>query len=310
MTDDADLAVQGETEQEAARAALVERVQRLPDGADNALEKVLDAVEELAEFEHDSSFELRHVLHRVFERSVMEFFTELPMSMQLPAQLMDRITAAEEAIALPQPCDHLNLELAEALDARRSERSFGKEPVSLEDLSSFLYWSVGVRGYEAGYGVRHMPLFRFPSIGGLAGVEFEIFAHRVEGLAPGRYRYDPIGHSLVTVDRGDFRANIESVTFESAWLFFAPVVIACVHDLHRTSWKYHTRGYRFTHIDLGAAVQNLGLVATGLGWLSCAVAGFFDEEASALLNLDRQERFVSLFYAVGPPPRPSFVDKV
>jgi hypothetical protein len=38
--------------------------------------------------------------------------------------------------------------------------------------------------------------------------------------------------------------------------------------------------------------------------VSCAVAGFFDAEASELLGLDRYERYVSLLFAAGPPPRP------
>lgn len=285
---------------------LAERVSRLSAQTCAALDEVVVAAEELDEDTAEGPVKLRHLVHRVFENSVMEFFTEPPTSMQLPDHLMDRVLPLPGAIPLPTARDDLDLSLIDALEARRSERSFGKEPMALEDLATYLHWAVGVRGYDAGYGVGNMPLFHFPSIGGLAGVEFEVFAHRVEGLEPGRYRYDPVGHALFPVDLGDFRAGIESVTFESPWLFFAPVVIACVHDQHRTSWKYHTRGYRFTHIDLGGAVQNLYLVATALGWSSCAVAGFFDKEASELLGLDRRERFMSLFFAVGPPPRPVF----
>lgn len=283
---------------------LAGRVASLPPGLRTALEEVLASAEELGERAGTRPVELRHLLHTVFERSVNEFFTATPTSMQLPAELMGRITPAPGAIALPPARQDLDLTLIDALDARRSERSFGKEPVSLEDLATFLYWSVGVRGYEAGYGVAQVPLFRFPSIGGLSGVDFEVLAHRVEDLPRGRYRYDAVGHGLVPVDLGDFRAGIDAVTYESSWLFYAPFVVACVHDQHATAWKYHTRGYRFSHIDLGCAVQNLYLVAAGLGMVSCAVAGFFDAEASELLGLDRYERYVSLLFAAGPPPRP------
>ena len=89
-------------------------------------------------------------------------------------------------------------------------------------------------------------MFRYPSIGGLNSIQVGIIVNRVDGLEKGFYVYDPVGHALTLKDRGDMRLAIQEVTFESEWLFHAPIMLVLMHDENKVSWKYKTRGYRFS----------------------------------------------------------------
>ena len=70
-------------------------------------------------------------------------------------------------------------------------------------------------------------------------------------------------------------------------------------EVHRKSWRYGERGYRYLHLDAGHACQNLYLAAEALGCGACAVAAFSDEAVNRLLALDGQARFAIYLAAVG-----------
>lgn len=289
----------------------LERLASLDGPLRHALSQTLDAAETLARGSRDNprwtptdANALRSLVHQVFEDSVNEFFTAEATSTVLPHEFRDRVEPNPLAIALPPPADDLDADFFDTLDSRRSERSFSRQPISIEDLSTLLHHSVGMRTTEAGYGVRDLPLFRFPTIGGLCGLQFDIVVNRVDGLERGRYRYDPVGHGLEVVELGDHRSSLVNSTFETDWIFHAPVVLLCIVDQRRTAWKYKTRSYRFSHVDLGAAVQNLALVSTALGFLTCPVAAFFDATANEAFHLNSPDEYLGLMFAVGHTPRP------
>lgn len=250
---------------------------------------------------------LRQVIHQLFVRSVNEFFTVKRSSMQLPPALLRtfRASAAPDVVRLEDEEPDREPTLDDVLRARRSVRSYDKAPMPLETLATVLRAALGRNGQEDGYGVRDLPLFPYPSMGGLSAFEVGVVAQRVEGLAPGYYVYDQIGHALVPKIHGDLRLAVQDVTFESEWLLYAPVVIVLVGRAPKWEWKYHSRGYRIVHLDMGAAMQNIYLS----GWASkvgvCAVAGFIDEAANTLLGYDGVDEFVSLFFGVGAPATPT-----
>jgi len=276
---------------------------------DEFTETAFEALEEIIASVRDIDSESRpallsEIIHRVFERSVNELFEARFSSSQLPRELLPRFQPCDRAIPLPVPSELSPVRLSEALDGRSSSRNFSKKSVSLDQLSSLLYWSLGVRGSLGGYGVKELPLHRYPSTGGLPAFDVEIIVSNVDGLDAGYYRYHPVGHSLELLGRGTYRNDFAQYIFENNWLFFAPIVLAFVHDLRVSRWKYHTRSYRFSHIDLGGAMQNVYLVAAAEGLTCCAVAGFLDDIANQSLSLDGRDRFLSLLVGLGHPGHP------
>ncbi|WP_314145875.1 SagB family peptide dehydrogenase [uncultured Leifsonia sp.] len=274
-------------------------VAELPRQAQDAIREVIaSAVETVGARGRDST--LAEIVQQVFTRSVKEYFTEQRQSTQLPNELLSYIRPDVRGTPLPEPGELPEVSLADALNRRRSNRNFAPDAVTRDQLSTLLHYAAGGRGTEAGYGIRDMPLFRYPSIGGLNSVDIGIVVSRVEGLRPGFYIYDPVGHRLRMEDRGDMRLSLQDVTFEAGWLFHAPLVIVLIHNQDKVSWKYKTRALRFSHVDLGAVMQNMYLVSTAMRFACCSVAGFFDDGVNDLLRLDGTRQFVSLLMGVGP----------
>lgn len=250
--------------------------------------------------------ELRAILHRAFVRSVDEFFTRPPVSSQLPRPLIpwSRPARTDSAIRLAPASDDRDVRLDDVLRARRSIRDYAKDPLPLDVLSTVLSRALGRVSTEDGYGTADLPLFPYPSTGGLSAFDVGIVAQRVDGLDSGYYQYDQVGHQLVPRIRGDLRLTMQDVTFESEWLMYAPVVLVFVHHAPRFEWKYTTRGYRFSHVDVGAALQSVCLSALASGLGTCALAAFFDEPINELLGYDGYHSYVSLLTGVGEPATP------
>lgn len=281
----------------------IDVIPSLPTRSQDAIREVIESAVDVVNERSGEPASLAEIIQRVFVRSVAEFFTSQRQSTQLPTDLLDYISARDDAISLPPPADKLDVALSDVLNARRSNRNFSNEPVTLDELSTLLHFAAGRRGVEAGYGVKDMPLFRYPTIGGLNSVDVGIIVNRVDGLEPGFYMYDPVGHALVLRDRGDMRLAVQDVTFEGDWLFHAPLVVTIIHNQDKVAWKYKTRSLRFSHVDLGALTQNFYLVATASGYSCCAVAGFFDEAINNFFKLDGSRQFVSLLIGIGPAGR-------
>ena len=222
---------------------------------------------------------LRRTIHRIFERSMGEFFSdETATSMQLPANLARFTLPDPDGITLPHADDLPSLSFAEVLESRRSRRDYQNRPLKLEELSKVLQMAFLSNTMEDGYGIRNIPQLPYPNIGGLDPVEIVVIVNGVVDLDRGHYRYDKVGHALVPVASGDYRQPLLNATFENDWLFYAPAIIILSNDQRKVAWKYKTRGYRIAFMDLGAAMQNLYLACTATQLSCCAVAGYQDDK--------------------------------
>lgn len=74
--------------------------------------------------------------------------------------------SGSEAYPLPEP-DTLQGDLKEVLENRTAQRDFNADPVSLNELSTFLFYSYGLKKKISAYNVREFPVRYAPSAGGL-----------------------------------------------------------------------------------------------------------------------------------------------
>ena len=279
---------------------------------DTLPKEALNALKELAESANDvknndaSNITLQRIIQRMFVRSVNEFFTAEHVSMQMTQARLRRyrISTNPKRIQLPNTDSDSNISFNEVIERRRSVRDYLATPLALDRFASVLKLSFGKNGSEDGYGVRDLPLYPYPSMGGLSSFDVGVAVQNIEGIPKGYYRYDQVGHTLEPIINGDIRLALQDVTFESDWLLYAPFVVVLVHDANSFLWKYHTRGYRIAHIDAGAAVQSLYLSASSMGLGCCAVAGFLDEPINALLGYHGLDKYVSIVLGVGEPATP------
>lgn len=203
---------------------------------------------------------------------------------------------AANTIPLPNP-QLETLTLAECLKKRKSVREYAQKPISKEQLSFLLWAQNGMREAKRGF------IFRTaPSAGGLYPVETYVQVNDVEGIHPGIYHYDVIGHQMEEIVTGDFRREISYACLEQEMCGEAQAVVAWSAIFARSKWKYRDRAYRYIYLDAGHIAQNLALAAVSIGLATCQIGAFFDDEVNKIFCLDGNEESVIYLSTVGHPP--------
>ena len=251
-----------------------------------------------AEPEEERVWELSH------ENSKTHRFTDMPDDAQVAATMLglweDLPYAGADEVRLPGlavppvPLDWAILE-------RRTDTSFGTDPISLGDLSSLLTGGYGATDRPSAVGDRS---FRtVPSAGALYPLELYVHVRAVTGVEPGLHhfaatagvlqRLRPLPHEELA------RAFVQPDVIGSA---AAVILITAVFE--RTTFKYGERGYRFTLLEAGHVAQNIDLIAAALHLPAANLGGFFDRELEALLDIDGVEHSLVYAVAIGSNPAP------
>jgi SagB-type dehydrogenase family enzyme len=202
-------------------------------------------------------------------------------------------------IALPPPRTRSETALEEALEARRSVRSFSSAPLTIDELAQLLWAAQGITGPENERTA--------PSAGATFPIEIYLVAAAIEGVSPGVYRYLPLGHSLEPVeglgsaaqagtsgDPPDVRPALMHATGGQEFIGVAPLVIAVAAVRVRTRKLYGERAVRYVDMEAGAVLQNAALQGVALGLGSVVVGAFRDEEVKTILGIEGQERFLAM----------------
>jgi SagB-type dehydrogenase family enzyme len=144
---------------------------------------------------------------------------------------------------------------------------------------------------HAGYGVTAtidgtpQALRTVPSGGALYPLELYIVAHRVEGLDPALFHYDPLRHGLELLRPLGSPPWLELSPYAGP-LAESAAVVAITAVFWRSRFKYGARAYRFALMEAGHVGQNLLLAAAALGLEAVPLGGFFDREVDGLLGVD------------------------
>ena len=224
---------------------------------------------------------------------------------------------ATAAVALPRSVrddfDHL-------LDSRATCRNYDRDAgVPLATFAQLLARVFGARGMghpAPGFDVVKRTS---PSGGALHPTECYLIVQRVEGIAPGLYRYRIDGHALQPITAqiappqpGDVGTRALGDSAPQAWTaealrafariavagqeFFADAPVLCIlaPRFHRNFWKYrnHAKAYRVCVLDVGHLSQTLQLCATQAG-LGPFVTGAINE-------IDIERAFGMTGYAQSP----------
>lgn len=201
-------------------------------------------------------------------------------------------SAPEDRIALPQHMADSAMTLHQAIEQRRSLRSFARTPLALAQLARVLHSTYGITDRDGG-------LRAAPSAGALYPLEIYVVAHHVEQLPKGIYHYLPSDNALVPRESGDFREQLKAKSVGQGTAADAAVVLAFSAVFHRTRRKYGERANRYILLDIGHAAQNTYLSATALGLAPCALGAFLDDEINRLFRVDGAAEAVLYMMAVG-----------
>jgi SagB-type dehydrogenase family enzyme len=172
--------------------------------------------------------------------------------------------------------------LADALAARRSARSYGVAPLTLQQLGTLLGSSYGVSGRLRG---QQQTLRTAPSAGALYPLELYVAAQRVDGLDVSLLHYDPLRHVLELLRPLD-SAELGGLTPYGDVVHQSAALIVVAAMFWRSRFKYGARAYRFTLLEAGHVGQNLSLAAAALGLATVPLGGFYDRGVDSLLGID------------------------
>ncbi len=132
-------------------------------------------------------------------------------------------------------------------------------------------------------------------------VHLYLYVHRVEGLAPGVYRYWPEHTELEKIKEGDQRLVAAALSLGQDLAGNACVAFSMIGDFENASSMYGDRGYRYVHFEAGAMGQRMYLAAEAVGLRATGIGAFFDEEVNRYLSLAPEQGQVVYHFAIGYP---------
>lgn len=164
------------------------------------------------------------------------------------------LSCAQETINLPAPSNgsEYDMSLMQALQQRRSERSYADTELSSQQLSTILWAACGISDEKTG---------KITAPSAMNKQDITIYVCREDGA----WQYDNKSNSLTKVSGKDLRGAVAS---RQAFAATAPVSIVIVSDQS----KYGAKALEFGAMSAGYVSQNIYLACTAMGLYTVARA--------------------------------------
>jgi SagB-type dehydrogenase family enzyme len=204
----------------------------------------------------------------------------LPKGEEMKASKSFKDSSKDESFELPEPKLSSKTSVEKALSTRRSVRDYGRDSLSIEEISQLLW---AAQGITARWGGRTAP-----SAGALYPLEIYVVVGEVKGLKPGLYHYDPQKHSITEKVDGDLRQKLTQASLYQDEIDRAPATFVITAVYERTMKKYKERGIRYVHMEVGAAGENIYLQAETLNLGTVFIGAFEDEKVKKALGIQEE----------------------
>ncbi|WP_233864469.1 SagB/ThcOx family dehydrogenase [Paraburkholderia adhaesiva] len=183
-------------------------------------------------------------------------------------------------IALPKPKVAGSVSLEEAIERRRSVRTFGPGPLPVDTIGQLLWAGQGVTSPD---GKRAAP-----SAGALYPLELYVVT------ATQVMHYLPQGHRAETRVSPDLRPQLKELAVGQASVGAAPALIVVAAEPGRLSQRYGARDKAYTDHEVGHAAENMLLQAVVLGLVAVTVGAVDGPRAARALALPPGQTVVYL----------------
>ncbi len=181
---------------------------------------------------------------------------------------------SKKMLPLPSFEEESDKSLNTVLEERKSIRTHGSNPISLEQLSEFLFRCARVKKMHV---MDDQEFTSRPYPGGGARYELELYpvVHQCKGLPQGIYHYHPLEHQLCEVSGFSLSAEklLKNACRSSAKKEYPQLLIVISARFSRVSWKYQSMAYALILKNLGILYQTMYLVATAMQLAPCALGG-------------------------------------
>ncbi|WP_028203238.1 SagB/ThcOx family dehydrogenase [Paraburkholderia nodosa] len=174
-------------------------------------------------------------------------------------------------ITLPKPKISGTVSLEDAIQRRRSVRTFRSDPLPVETIGQLLWAGQGVTSAD---GKRAAP-----SAGALYALE-------LYAVTPAEVmHYLPHGHRAETRATPDMRPKLKALALNQASVGAAPALLAVAADPSRLKQRYGARASVYSDLEAGHAAQNMLLQAVALGLVAVPVGAVDGPQAAQALGL-------------------------
>ena len=202
-----------------------------------------------------------------------------------------------KVINLPQAEIESNMSVDQAIQNRRSVRSFSGTPLTLKDISQLLWAAQGITDSERNFRAT-------PSAGHVFPMEVYLVAGNgsVKQLESGIYHYNPFNNTLEKIVEGDQRYNLSQAAHQQKWVNDAPISLVITGNYQKMRDKYPDEDLskRFVDMEAGHVGENIYLEAVSRGLGTVAIGSFYDDQMINLLKLPSAETPLYI-YPVGFP---------
>lgn len=187
--------------------------------------------------------------------------------------------AKDKEIKLPPPITKGSMSVEEALQTRRSQRTFTQKNLSVAEIGQLAWAAQGVTEQRW---VRQS-LRTVPAAGDLYPLEVYIISK------DGEFHYIPEGHLLEIMDNKDLRKELSAAALGQSAIKSAPVVIVLCAVYERVTAKYSARGVTYTQLETGHAAQNVLLQAVALGLAAIPMGAFIPDDVQKVLKIPGEQ---------------------
>ena len=199
--------------------------------------------------------------------------------------------AEGETVKLPKADPQLNMSLSDALEQRRSLRTYADRAMTLAELSTLLHYAARITRMRQDLKVGEEALHPYPTGGARSELEVYVVANDVAGLERGAYYFDPIEETITHVENADEdgRQRLLRTVHGAAGNLLnrdPQVVLVITAVFGRVMWKYRDIGLVMIYKDTGCLMQTLYLVCTATQLAPCAIGGGNEIATSRWLGLD------------------------
>lgn len=188
------------------------------------------------------------------------------------------------------PAGALPGQLDDVLRTRKSIRTYGRQPMSLQALSALLHHSARVTGTLTDASLGEQVFRPFPGGGARSELEIYVVANDVERVTTGVHYYDARSHELVQLrEPGEDQRRLNRWAADAIGgdpSHNPQVVLLITAVFARVMWKYRGIGLGLIYRDVGCLYQTLYLVANALGLAPCAIGGGTELANARWLGLD------------------------
>jgi SagB-type dehydrogenase family enzyme len=206
-----------------------------------------------------------------------------------------KLLASERVLSLPRPdMSYLmrhDCSLTDTLERRRSQRVYGEQPITLQQLGEFLYRTAGARllpHHLVDAGERERSGRPYPGAGGVFELELYLAVNQCEQLPAGLYYYHPATHQLACLAEPDEQldALLTSAAEGAGGALIPQVLIIITARFQRLAWHYQSTAYALILKDVGVLFQTMYLVATAMNLAPCAIGTGNSDLCAHLLGTD------------------------